>query len=61
VSDHPEHELTLTLLAAVAEELDADEQAELLSDRTLIEDLLALGSNPTPEQIAGWMRDADHY
>jgi hypothetical protein len=59
--DHPEHDLTLSLLTAVAAELGPDEQGELLADRELIEDLLPLGPHPTPEQVAGWIRDADHH
>ncbi len=58
---YPEHELTLNLLEAVAAELAPDQESELLADRELIKDLLALGSQPTPEQVAGWIRDADHH
>lgn len=55
-----EHELTLSLLLSVADQLDAAERADLLADRELIRDLLALGANPRQEQAAAWIRDADH-
>jgi hypothetical protein len=52
--------MTLALLDAVAGELEPEERAGVVEDRQLIQRLLALGPNPTPKQIAEWIRDADH-
>jgi hypothetical protein len=56
---HPEHELTLNLLLAVASELEPDEQEQLFATRALIEELLALGPNPDPADLARWIENAD--
>lgn len=56
-----EHDLTLQLFERVAEQLAADERETLDADRELIAELLALGEHPTPEEVAAWVRDADHH
>jgi hypothetical protein len=60
VSQPVEHDLTLRLFEQVAERLAGDERDALNADLDVINELLALGENPTPEQIAAWVRDADH-
>lgn len=61
MSEQTKHDLTLDLLEAVGAELDPDERDELFAARALIVELLTLGPTPAPEQIAEWIRDANHH
>ena len=57
----PEHELTLKLFEQVTEQLEGEEQQQLIADRRLIAELLALGPEPSEEQVATWVRNVDQH
>jgi len=61
MSQHSEHDLALRLFEQVAAQLVGAERDALMADRELIKELLELGEDATPEQIAAWVRDADHH
>jgi hypothetical protein len=61
MSSPSEHDLTLRLFEQVAAQLVGAERDALMADRELIKELLELGEDATPEQIAVWVRDADHH
>lgn len=61
MSQPSEHDLALRLFEQVAAQLVGAERDALMADRELIKELLELGEDATPEQIAAWVRDADHH
>lgn len=61
MSQPSEHDLALRLFEQVAAQLVGAERDALVADRELIKELLELGEDATPEQIAAWVRDADHH